>query len=593
MTAPSRPSCRWRVLLSRTHPVRAAVAVVLMLAALVVFPARAAGFPDVPSNHPYATAINDLAARGIILGYSDGRFGPGEPVSRQQFAKMIVLTLGLPASEADICPFPDVGVSGPGSLYPDNYVAVAAKTGIPVGTSPTTFSPWGNISRYQVITMVVRAAEQLHPTTLAVPPAGYQATWDPATSAEHGQNARKAQFNGLLAGLPLIGLDPWLDMPRGEVAQVLHNFLQKLQPPQTTKAWIRYKVSTVEMNRSPRIHGNHAAWLGLAGNRSQVFLHDIDADSTIQINTDPFWSHEYLDLQGNWLAIEASDGSQSEIFLYNILQGTISRLTHTPNDDKHPSISSGRVVWSAFDGSDWELYLFETANGLTTRISNNAVDEMDPVVDGEWIVSRGYWGSSADIDLFLDNISGSLSRLLRTDWVDDVNYSVKGNFVVWEKPDPAGGSDICLHDIAAGKTVNLTPGTQADGAPTMDGGRIVWQRWDGHDWELILHDIASGATMQLTNNAFSDYSPHLAGPHLTWSADVTPPATDVHYRNLSLPGYGETECVILETLGQSAARNLFPRASGEAIVWTRQWTDHDIFLARKVDIPIIPIFPIS
>ena len=47
-------------------------------------------------------------SRGIIGGYGDGTFGPGKEVTRQQFAKMIVLTGGYAASEANVCPFSDV-----------------------------------------------------------------------------------------------------------------------------------------------------------------------------------------------------------------------------------------------------------------------------------------------------------------------------------------------------------------------------------------------------------------------------------------------------------------------------------------------------
>ena len=39
---------------------------------------------------------------------------------------------------------------------------------------------------------------------------------------------RLAQFNGLLAGLPLSTLDPWGPMSRGEAAQVLSNLLRRL-----------------------------------------------------------------------------------------------------------------------------------------------------------------------------------------------------------------------------------------------------------------------------------------------------------------------------------------------------------------------------
>ena len=73
--------------------------------------------------------------------------------------------------------------------------------------------------------MVVRAMQRLHPGALETPGTGYVNTWGTSFSATHGENARIAEFNGLLAGLPLSGAaaDPWAPMPRGEGAQVLWN----------------------------------------------------------------------------------------------------------------------------------------------------------------------------------------------------------------------------------------------------------------------------------------------------------------------------------------------------------------------------------
>ncbi len=194
-------------------------------------------FSDVLPGSPYATAIYQIASLGIMKGFDDGTFQPNSPVLRQQFAKMIVLALGLPVSQNDIGPFTDVEQSTPGHLvdpadplYPDHYVAVAAAHGVTQGITPTLFDPFGNISRYQAITMVVRGISGLQPGLLQTPPASYQSTWDPTDSTEHGQNARLAEFNGLLDGLPLESLDPFAPMSRGEVAQVLWSLEQLMQP---------------------------------------------------------------------------------------------------------------------------------------------------------------------------------------------------------------------------------------------------------------------------------------------------------------------------------------------------------------------------
>jgi hypothetical protein len=211
----------------------------LVVAALVVVLASYAlaatsAFPDVPTSHPFHTAIVELADRGIVGGYTDGRFGPSDSVMRQQFAKMLTLTGGYAVSESDVCPFADVEIGGPSTLYPDNYVAVAAREGLTVGKTPTAFDPYALVTRYQVVSMVVRMVDDLRPGLLAAPPAGWAgaAAWQ--GDAVHGANAARAGYGGLLAGLDLASISPYAAMARGEAAQVLYNALTKLAAASTT-----------------------------------------------------------------------------------------------------------------------------------------------------------------------------------------------------------------------------------------------------------------------------------------------------------------------------------------------------------------------
>ncbi|OFW55865.1 MAG: hypothetical protein A2133_01125 [Actinobacteria bacterium RBG_16_64_13] len=210
-----------------------AVIVAALTVSVVSLALAATSFPDVPTTHPYFTAITDLATRTIITGFPNGNFGPDDPVSRQQFAKMIVLTGGYPVSESDVCPFLDVVKSDATSFYPDNYIAVCAAHGITTGKTATMFDPYSGITRYQALTMVVRAADDLQPGLLTAPPTGWTGTAGWENDGTHGANAARAEYNGLLAGLDLT-VSPYGNMTRGEVAQVLHNLLGKLAPPVTT-----------------------------------------------------------------------------------------------------------------------------------------------------------------------------------------------------------------------------------------------------------------------------------------------------------------------------------------------------------------------
>jgi len=208
----------------------AALAVSLASLALAVN----GSFPDVPASHPYYTAINHLASKGVVGGYINGDFGPGDPVKRQQFAKMIVLAGGYPVTETDVCAYTDVEISGPGDLFPDNYVAVCAANGITQGKTATSFDPFSFVTRYQAVTMVVRAADDLKPGLLLTPPTGWTATGPWGNDPTHGANAARAQYNGLLDDLDLGVLSPTANMTRGEVAQVLYNLRTKIPPTSTT-----------------------------------------------------------------------------------------------------------------------------------------------------------------------------------------------------------------------------------------------------------------------------------------------------------------------------------------------------------------------
>jgi hypothetical protein len=189
-------------------------------------------FVDVPADHPYFQAINQLGAQGIIVGYEadEGReFRPEEPVWRAQFAKVIDGSLDLPVTEDMTSPFIDLGPDVPDNLYPHEYVAAAYDNGITTGLTPTTFGPFVDISRAQVVSMVVRAAQLLRPPGfLATPDPDYHSPWG-AFSPTHQANADIADYNGLTAGLDLASLDPWGSMTRGEVAQMLVN-LRNHQP---------------------------------------------------------------------------------------------------------------------------------------------------------------------------------------------------------------------------------------------------------------------------------------------------------------------------------------------------------------------------
>ena len=109
-------------------------------------------FSDI-TNHANKTAIEELAARGIITGYNATSFGPNDTMTRAQFATIVVRGLGLPLTATNN--FTDVKA---GSWYA-SYVGTAYSYGIVNGRTVTSFDPEGTITRQEAAAMVARAAK--------------------------------------------------------------------------------------------------------------------------------------------------------------------------------------------------------------------------------------------------------------------------------------------------------------------------------------------------------------------------------------------------------------------------------------------------
>jgi immune inhibitor A len=187
-------------------------------------------FVDVQPAGPYHVAVEGMAADGIIAGYETAggtEFRPSSPVLRAQFAKMIDLALGLTVTEGGTA-LPFVDVERPAdNLYPDDYVAVAYANGLIKGYPGGLFNPYQDVSRAQLLTMVVRAVEGVRPEGLHMPPSGWTGTL-PGGDATHGVNIQKAEYSGLLWDIDLAAFDIWGKATRGEVAQVLWNTMEIL-----------------------------------------------------------------------------------------------------------------------------------------------------------------------------------------------------------------------------------------------------------------------------------------------------------------------------------------------------------------------------
>ncbi len=105
-------------------------------------------------GHWAEAAVRELVSAGILSGMGDGTFQPEASVTRAQFAKMIVLALGLEIDEAAVLNLTDADQI-PAWARP--YVAAAMKAGLITGYEDGSFRADQQITRLQIAVIMGRA----------------------------------------------------------------------------------------------------------------------------------------------------------------------------------------------------------------------------------------------------------------------------------------------------------------------------------------------------------------------------------------------------------------------------------------------------
>lgn len=108
---------------------------------------------DVHAAHPFYKEIRKMVELGVIN--NDNRINPGEPVQRDQMAKILSLAFQIEIDEKNNASFIDI----PRNHWAKDYVESLADTGIIKGVTAKKFSPRTNITRAQLASLTMRGIQ--------------------------------------------------------------------------------------------------------------------------------------------------------------------------------------------------------------------------------------------------------------------------------------------------------------------------------------------------------------------------------------------------------------------------------------------------
>ena len=198
-------------------------------------------------------AVEGLAIKGIVNGIGNDKFAPGDNVTREEFAKMIVTLFNFNVVP-DEFKFEDV----PEDSWYYEYVRRAYGSKVVKGISEELFGSGMNILRQDAIVMAYNAlvyADKI--------PAGQteKVFFDIEEVSDYAQESVKALSSaGLVSGDGNGYLNPLSDITRAEAAMIIYNILTKVatdisrDQPIPIQAGIWQSLKSVRINmRTSRI----------------------------------------------------------------------------------------------------------------------------------------------------------------------------------------------------------------------------------------------------------------------------------------------------------------------------------------------------
>ncbi len=235
---------------------------------------------------------------------------------------------------------------------------------------------------------------------------------------------------------------------------------------------------------------------------AKIYLINLDG-STIEIasqkamNTDPDFSPD-----GRQVVFTSDQDGNEEIYLYDIKERKLKRLTNYPRQDYSPSFSpdGSEIVFvsNMDDQYKWEIYKMSLKNLKPRRLTSNIYWDGFPRYsdDGKSITFSSKRNGSEDIYIMSSNGTGE-KIFYQTD-ADENDATLIGDELFF-KSNQSGDWEIYRYNLLNKKLTRLTSNQYPDWNPRLsrDASRLLVARKIKTRWHLIYINLKNPLPAEL------------------------------------------------------------------------------------------------
>jgi hypothetical protein len=186
-----------------------------------------------------------------------------------------------------------------------------------------------------------------------------------------------------------------------------------------------------------------------------------------------------------------------------------------PPDQQSPNGSTTQIVQVESLISEENYYQFSKQSCIAVGDgAYHCTNKEASDIDNQSVVYSGA-GADGSMEIFLKTTKGKVRQITENVYDDtSPHYDPESMRVVYQRL-VDGRYQIVLYDIMDEKETQLTFSKTNNMEPKISDAGIVWQAWDGNDWEIMLFD--GSYTEQLTDNDVQDVAPVIQDGYVLWN----------------------------------------------------------------------------
>lgn len=274
--------------------------------------------------------------------------------------------------------------------------------------------------------------------------------------------------------------------------------------------WTRVLRTDPVTDSHPRISGHSVVWQHGTGGAAEIFFRD---DQHIFPLTQDGFADELPEIDGDTVVWQHDDGSDYEVMRYDGVSNVF--ITNNTTADNCPVASGGSIGWRGTGILSREFFLLPFT---PQQITGDALDDECPRgADGNFVWTK-FDGSARNVWAWFPAIGVPPDHLFQiTTAGTESSPVISGNRIAYVEG-TGSAAEIRLFDASDFSDHPLTSDLSEDRNPQIDGTRVVWEHFDGTDWEIYEYEVG-GMVTPLTNNAVADHDPQVSGDSVVWVED--------------------------------------------------------------------------